>query len=101
MGEAAMEKAGEQALAGDVVILGGGLVGMTLAIGLAKQGLSLTFVPVADHAHHDPHELADRFGGRAAASLVEALGRVPEPRLVAGSLYLAGEVLALNHELPD
>ncbi|MES2119257.1 MAG: bifunctional folylpolyglutamate synthase/dihydrofolate synthase [Pseudomonadota bacterium] len=68
---------------------------------LAAQALSLTFVPVADHAHHDPHALAARFGGRASASLSEALQAVPEPRLVAGSLYLAGEVLALNREVPD
>jgi len=68
---------------------------------LAAQALSLTFVPVADHAHHDPQELAARFGGTAAPSLSEALEAVPEPRLVAGSLYLAGKVLAANGEVPD
>lgn len=37
------------------------------------------------------------------ASLTEALAHVPEDRrvLIAGSLYLAGEVLALNEEVPD
>jgi dihydrofolate synthase/folylpolyglutamate synthase len=68
---------------------------------LAPHALSLTFVPVPDHAHHDPAELARRFGGRAAASVEGALAELPEPRLVAGSLYLAGEVLAANGQLPD
>jgi dihydrofolate synthase/folylpolyglutamate synthase len=68
---------------------------------LAAHGLSLTFVPVPDHAHHDPQDLAARFGGKAAASVEEALADLPEPRLVAGSLYLAGEVLAANGEMPD
>jgi hypothetical protein len=31
----------------------------------------------------------------------EALGDLPGPWLVAGSLYLAGEVLAANGEVPD
>ena len=35
------------------------------------------------------------------SSLEEALEQVPGPRLVAGSLYLAGQVLAANDELPD
>ena len=68
---------------------------------LAPHALSLTFVPVADHAHHDPAELAREFGGQAAASIEAALAAVPGPRLVAGSLYLAGTVLALNDEVPD
>ena len=68
---------------------------------LRPQALSFTFVPVADHAHHDPAELAGRFGGKAASSLEEALRDLPEPRLIAGSLYLAGEALRLNGQLPD
>ena len=68
---------------------------------LAPHALSLTFVPVPDHAHHDPKVLARNFGGRAAASVEEALGMLPEPRLVAGSLYLAGEVLEANGQIPD
>ena len=68
---------------------------------LRGHALSLTFVPVGDHAHHDPALLAERFGGTAAQSLEHALDAVPGPRLVAGSLYLAGEVLAANGELPD
>jgi dihydrofolate synthase/folylpolyglutamate synthase len=65
------------------------------------QSLSFTFVPVPDHLHHDPTELARRFGGRAAASFQDALADLPAPRLIAGSLYLAGEVLAANGETLD
>ena len=68
---------------------------------LEPHSLSLTFVPVPDHDHHDPALLAKRFGGTAAAGLAEALGRLPAPRLIAGSLYLAGAALAANGELPD
>ena len=68
---------------------------------LAPNALSFTFVPVADHEHHDPDELARRFRGRAANSLEEALGNLPGPRLIAGSLYLAGEALRLNGQAPD
>jgi len=68
---------------------------------LAPHALSLTFVPVPDHAHHDPGALAARFGGRAATSVEQALSDLPAPRLIAGSLYLAGEVLAANGEVPD
>lgn len=68
---------------------------------LAPHALSLTFVAVPDHASHDPVELAARFRGRAAASLADALAPLPSPILIAGSLYLAGEVLAANGELPD
>jgi len=68
---------------------------------LAPYALSLTFVPVPDHDHHDPAELAQRFQGVAAAGLADALDRLPAPRLIAGSLYLAGEALRLNQEPPD
>jgi dihydrofolate synthase/folylpolyglutamate synthase len=68
---------------------------------LAPHALSLTFVPVGDHPHHDPAQLAERFDGRAASSLGEALADLPAPRLIAGSLYLAGEALAENGEIPD
>ena len=68
---------------------------------LAPHALSFAFVPVTDHAHHDPAELAARFGGKAARSLEEALRDLPEPRLIAGSLYLAGEALRLNGQLPN
>ena len=68
---------------------------------LQRQALSLTFVPVADHEHHQPAALAQRFAGQAAASLEEALTALPGPRLITGSLYLAGQALELNGELPD
>jgi dihydrofolate synthase/folylpolyglutamate synthase len=68
---------------------------------LAPHALSLTLVPVPDHEHHDPALLAQRFGGRAASTLSEALANLPAPRLIAGSLYLAGEALRLNNQLPD
>ena len=68
---------------------------------LAPHALSFTFVPVDDHAHHDPAELAKRFNGRAAKSLEDALRDLPAPCLIAGSLYLAGEALRQNGQLPD
>ena len=68
---------------------------------LAPHALSLTFMPVPDHPHHDPAELVRKFGGAAIDSVEQALVDLPQPRLVAGSLYLAGAVLAANGELPD
>ena len=68
---------------------------------LAPHALSLTFVPIPDHDAHDPDAMATRFNGRAATSLEEALAALPAPRLIAGSLYLAGHALALNGERPD
>lgn len=68
---------------------------------LAPHALSLTFVPVPDHEHHAPDALARQFGGTAAATLAEALAPLPEPRLILGSLYLAGEALEANGQLPD
>jgi len=68
---------------------------------LRLHALSLTFVPVDGHAHHDPAALAERFDGRAAPSLDDALAALPGPRLIAGSLYLVGRALELNGELPD
>jgi dihydrofolate synthase/folylpolyglutamate synthase len=68
---------------------------------LRPHALSLTFVPVPDHDSHDPHVMAARYDGRAAEGVEAALKGLPEPRLIAGSLYLAGEVLRLNGELPD
>ena len=64
-------------------------------------------VPVSAHAHHDPDALADRArqAGLAAAvapDLPAALRQADTPVvLIAGSLYLAGEALRLNGELPD
>lgn len=63
---------------------------------------SITAVPVPAHAHH----VTEAFGpqARAAPNVAEALASLPQdnlPVLIAGSLYLAGEVLRLNDELPD
>ena len=68
---------------------------------LAPHALSFTFVPVPDHEHHDPVDLAARFDGRATGSLDEALADLTSPRLIAGSLYLAGEALRLNGQTPN
>jgi dihydrofolate synthase/folylpolyglutamate synthase len=71
-------------------------------VGLLKpHALSMTFVPVPDHDHHDPVDLAKRFGSKSAKSLADALEKLPAPRLVAGSLYLAGAALAANGEAAD
>ena len=68
---------------------------------LTTHALSLTFVPVPHHDSHDPAALAARWGGNAAASLVEALAGLDDNILIVGSLYLAGEALRLNGEMPD
>lgn len=77
---------------------------------------SLTAIPVPGHAHHDPAGLAEaaRALGVPAADTagdpVSALrgiaaaiapGDPPPVVLILGSLYLAGEVLRANEELPD
>jgi dihydrofolate synthase / folylpolyglutamate synthase len=68
---------------------------------LAAYALSLTFMTVPHHDSHDPDALAARWGGKAAASLVEALAGIDDNILIVGSLYLAGEALRLNGEMPD
>lgn len=69
---------------------------------LGEQIASLQVVPVPGHEHHD----AAAFGTHAKAMLdvASALAALPDenlPVLVCGSLYLAGDVLRLNGELPD
>ena len=60
----------------DVIILGGGLVGLTLALALDAHGLSATIVDPADPAK----VLAPEFDGRASAiasaswSMLQAIG---------------------------
>jgi dihydrofolate synthase/folylpolyglutamate synthase len=81
---------------------------------LAPHTSSLTAVPVPGHAHHSPEDLVDtarRLGIREVATAGDVPGalaqfahatRNPDPIvLVLGSLYLAGEVLRANDELPD
>jgi dihydrofolate synthase / folylpolyglutamate synthase len=65
-------------------------------------------LPIRDHDCRDPDELAALarslgFRAKAHQSLQEALGAIDEPSrvLIFGSLYLAGEALALNDEAPD
>ena len=68
---------------------------------LGERIRTLTVVPVPGHDHHG----VEAFGAQAkAADNVEnALLGIPSddyPILIAGSLYLAGEVLRLNEEIP-
>ena len=63
---------------------------------------TLQVVPVPDHDSHP----ASSFGPEAVAraDLEEAMLNAPDdgyPVLIAGSLYLAGEALRLNDEIPD
>ena len=74
---------------------------------------TLTAVPIAGHAHHDPKDLrqlaqsllhiADaRPGSNVSAALeLRAAQKGPSNVLICGSLYLAGEVLRLNDQVPD
>ena len=69
---------------------------------LAGRIRSLTVVPVPGHASHP----AGAFGNNArpADYVEEALLALPSddyPVLIAGSLYLAGQVLRANDEVPD
>jgi dihydrofolate synthase/folylpolyglutamate synthase len=72
-------------------------------IGPLRESIaSLQVVPLSTHDHHR----ADAFGpdARAAGDAGSALSALPAdglPVLIAGSLYLAGEVLRANGELPD
>ena len=69
---------------------------------LGDRVRTLQAVPVPDHDSHPAHA----FGENAVAreGLEDALLNVPDdgfPVLIAGSLYLAGEALRLNDEIPD
>jgi dihydrofolate synthase / folylpolyglutamate synthase len=69
---------------------------------LAGSIASITAVPVPGHEHYP----AEAFGeeARAADSVADALSALPDdglPVLIAGSLYLAGDVLRLSGALPD
>jgi dihydrofolate synthase/folylpolyglutamate synthase len=69
---------------------------------LGQSIASLQVVPVPGHEDHQ----AAAFGPDAEArpDVARALAALPDdnlPVLVCGSLYLAGEVLRLNRELPD
>ncbi|MBA2919373.1 bifunctional folylpolyglutamate synthase/dihydrofolate synthase [Sphingomonas sp. MAH-20] len=73
---------------------------------LAPVVRSVSAVPVANHEHHAPEDLvrlAHALGleARACTDISCALEALGEPVLIAGSLYLAGTVLALNGEAPQ
>ncbi|MDE2412958.1 MAG: bifunctional folylpolyglutamate synthase/dihydrofolate synthase [Sphingomonadales bacterium] len=76
-----------------------------IAAPLAAQLLSLSVVPAPGHEAHRPEDFAPytSLPVRAFASVAEALAALPPEGqvLIAGSLYLAGEVLRLNREFPD
>jgi dihydrofolate synthase/folylpolyglutamate synthase len=78
------------------------------------RAMTLHTVPVANHAHHSPAELASLateagLTALAAADVPAALGWIarhadrakPPIVLVMGSLYLAGEMLSANDQAPD
>lgn len=69
---------------------------------LGERIRSITMVPVPGHEYHS----VANFGpdAVAASDIENALLGLPDdgvPILIAGSLYLAGEVLRLNDEVPD
>lgn len=69
---------------------------------LSAEIASLTVVPVPGQDCHDAQAFAD--SATAAADLPAALNALPTdglPVLIAGSLYLAGDALRLNQELPQ
>lgn len=69
----------------------------------------LIAVPVADHSCHPPEDLARiaanlGLAAAAAPTLADAISQAaecPEDVLIAGSLFLAGEALRINAQLPD
>ncbi|AYJ87589.1 bifunctional folylpolyglutamate synthase/dihydrofolate synthase [Sphingomonas paeninsulae] len=70
---------------------------------LAPHALSLTFINVPHHASADTGALATRWRGRTGGDLGDALSQFLAPAniLIVGSLYLAGEALRENRQLPD
>ncbi len=69
---------------------------------LGERLASLTAVPIHGSDAHGPEGYSARAGW--ADSLAEALQALPDDRLpvlIAGSLYLAGQVLKANGEAPD
>jgi dihydrofolate synthase/folylpolyglutamate synthase len=73
---------------------------------LAPVARSVIAVPVPGHEHHAPEALCALVRGLGlpaspAPDLIQALQLSEAPVLITGSLYLAGEVLRLNGELPQ
>lgn len=79
----------------------------------ADKIVSIIAVPIADHEHHDPEELCrlarTQLNIDHAATAIDvttaleqlASRKQPVRVLICGSLYLAGEVLCLNEQVPD
>ena len=79
----------------------------------AHKIAALYAVPIAGHEHHDPTDLCDLANNslgiadaRPRSSVTDAFAQLPEHHgsaniLICGSLYLAGEVLRLNDQIPD
>jgi len=99
-----------------VILIAGMLANKDAAAILATLAPSVTHVvaiPVPGHAHHDPlvlAALARDMGliATTAADIGTAVDRAttlagddPALMLIAGSLYIAGDALRLNDELPD
>ena len=73
---------------------------------LARDAARVIALPVPGHEHHAPEQLAalardHDVPATTAASIEQALTGAAGVVLLAGSLYLAGEALRLNDELPD
>jgi dihydrofolate synthase/folylpolyglutamate synthase len=74
---------------------------------------TLIAVPIPGHEHHAPSELCEVARSKlqitdaqASGDIITALGQLagqqaPANVLICGSLYLAGEVLRLNDQVPD
>ena len=77
----------------------------------ADRIASFSAVPIPGHEHHDPKDLCwwvqDGLGivdARPCDNVPTALRQLADARgdvLICGSLYLAGEVLAANGEVPE
>jgi dihydrofolate synthase/folylpolyglutamate synthase len=73
---------------------------------LAGKLASIAVVPAPGHEAHSPADFAPftDLPVRSFAAVPEAIAALPHDRadvLIAGSLYLAGEVLRLNRQVPD
>lgn len=72
---------------------------------LAGKLLSVSIVPAPGHDAHAPEDFAPftALPVKSFANVADALDALDAPGdvLIAGSLYLAGEVLRLNREIPD
>lgn len=72
---------------------------------MAETLSSISVVPVPGHPAHlrDAFLPIARLPVQSRATVTDALHRIPAGGdiLIAGSLYLAGQVLRLNWEVPD